>query len=49
MGSIFINDDGEFITASVKQLGRIKVFIYTAGAGLVINVALACDRSNLQD
>ena len=26
---IFINDDGEFITASVKRLGRIKIFIHT--------------------
>ena len=34
MGPIFINDDdGEFITASVKQLGRIKFFIHTASAG----------------
>ena len=24
MGPIFINDDGEFITESVKQFGRIK-------------------------
>ena len=33
MGPIFINDDGEFITASVKQVGRIKFFIHTAAAG----------------
>ena len=33
MGPIFINDDGDFITASVKRLGRIKIFIHTAGAG----------------
>ena len=30
MGSIFINDDGEFITASVKRVGRIKFFINAA-------------------
>ena len=33
MGPIFINDDDEFITASVKRLGRIKIFIHTVAVG----------------
>ena len=50
MGSIFFNDDdGEFIIASVKQLGRIKFFIHTAGVGLDIISALACVWFNVQD
>ena len=40
MGPIFINDDGEFITASIKQLGRIEIFIHKAGAGFNIITAL---------
>ena len=42
MGPIFINDDGEFITASIKRLGRTKIFIHTTAAGLDINIALVC-------